>query len=158
MAKTYRALGVVAMVILLGLIVETIIIVNTPSQVTPDTFALAPAGSAAYVLLSGAWLVTLKVVAAIISTFAVIVAGQSRQWVWLAILLVVGLIGVYGTLPLFFVSPPAIVGASITTNAIINNLTYLIIPPAIPTLVALVFAALHLRADSSIQGVAVQRA
>jgi len=63
-------------------------------------------------------------------------------------LLVTGLLGAFGSVLLYYFAPPlGIVGASPTTNAFITGVVTEVIPPAIPTLAALVFAGLGLRAN-----------
>jgi len=80
MSKTYRALGVVAIVILLILIAQAIIIANSRIQGLPGPPPAFPFDSAAIWNYSiYIWpLISIRF-APIICTFAVVVAGQTRQ-------------------------------------------------------------------------------
>ena len=160
MAKMYRALGVTAIVMLLGLIGQAILLSVEANgragfQVAPG-LAAGPTGGVYFWLLTVIWPLTVSAFAPIIATFAVVIAWQTRQWAWLAIMLVAGLVGVWGsallaTFPLL----PAL-GVPSPSNYVMINLAIEVIPPALTALAALVFAALGLRAEPPAQRGAAQ--
>lgn len=156
MAKTYRALGIVAIVTLLILIAQVIIIANSHIQGLPAPASSIDLNSAPLSFyITAIWPLVARQFAPIIATFSIVVAAQSRQWGWLAAFIVTGIIGVFGPTMFFFFpvtfGVAAEVGASPNGLFIIEQLATEVIPAAIPVLAALVFAALSLRAGSSAQ-------
>lgn len=155
MAKTYRALGVTAIVMLVGLLAQAMLLnveaqARASLQLVPG-LATGPAGGIYAWLLAVMWPLTVRTFTPIISTFAAVAAAQSRQWAWFAVMLITGLVGVWGAAVLFAFPRLTILSASPTVNFVIVNLVIEVIPPAIPALAALVFAWLSLRAGSSAQ-------
>jgi hypothetical protein len=162
MAKTYRALGIVAIVTLLVLIAQIIIIANSHIQGLPAPASAIDLNSAPLSFyITAIWPLVARQFAPIIATFSIVVAGQSRQWGWLAAFIVTGIIGVFGPAMFFFfpatVGVAAEVGASPNGFFIVQQLVTEVIPPAIPALAALVFAWLSLRAGPSARRAAPQQ-
>lgn len=155
MAKTYRALGIVAIVTLLVLIVQVFIIANTRISGLPEPPPAFPVDSGPiWFYTTYIWPVTARLYAPIIATFSIVAAGQTRRWGWLAVFIVTGLIGVFGaTMFFYFAVTLGMAGASPNTMFILTQLASEVIPPAIPALAALVFAGLNLRIRPSTQGV-----
>lgn len=139
MVKTYRALGVVALVSLLGLALYAAYLHWLPTSY--------PNPGSGLLDLLAYWRFTVPLFAPIVSTFAVIVAAQSRDRPWLLVMLIVGFVGWYGELIL----PPLLnavgLGAAMPSSYALLIYTYgQTAFWALPALVALVFVWRKLRA------------
>ncbi len=160
MVKTYRALGVVAIVTLLCVVLEAILD-HEPGR----TLAISEFGWFNVYELSF-WSLTFRMLAPMIGTFSVLVAWQSRQWAWLVIFILTGIIGVFGVTLLGFLPLPVgfplpvsgaiqlpVNGASQPPDLYLLVITVAtnVVPLAIPALAALVFAWLNLRNRSPAQ-------
>ena len=137
MSKTYRALAIVAVVAL----AVVALVLASARYVTGGWFSYAPLMRPQ----ENYWLVGYLplllaaisgVCAPIVSTFSVVVAAQSRRWVWLIILVVIGLIGVYGeTVGLILI--PRYLPIAVFRPLSLDQL----IPQGLPAIAALIFVA-----------------
>jgi hypothetical protein len=154
MVRTYRALGIVTLLAIVALAVQFALAVFTVpgggrwvsyASITPQQ------GGSLIVILSIWWRLgwsrTLMMLPPLVSAFAVIVAAQSRRWIWLIVFLVAGLLASYGPLlltaffPIFF--PHNIVTLAVDVG---------IVSPLIPLPLALVFVWLGLRRGGQAAG------
>ena len=156
MVKTYRALGVAAMVALICLALDAVYLISMASQ-PPLSGSITDVPSPALFVL---WSYTILLFAPILSAFSVVVAGQSRAWKWLIAFVVTGIVAMYGFYIPFFVPqvfdfflhidlalhhnmPPA--------GTLAEDMFSHVILQAIPAVAALLFVGLKLRAPMAAQ-------
>lgn len=167
MSKTYRALGIAAITVLLTLTFYAVYVswwdlrsFNTNS---------APDRTLGY--LATFLALTVLLIAPIISTFSVIVAAQSRDRAWIIIFIVAGIIGSYGATINFFlphgiedvvtwlfllIVPPQDSGPP--SLSIAMDITRQVIFKLVPAVAAVIYVVLQRRAGATSAGAAVAQA
>ncbi len=161
MSKTYRALGITAIAMLIALALNAVFLYwwdLRDFNATP-----APGQSLAYLIIL--WSQTVLLIAPIISTFSLIVAAQSHDRAWIIIFLVTGIIGTYGVA--LDVLLPQVSGNLLLYafrdlappgSHIAMDITQQVIFRAVPAVAALIYVALKLRADAATRGAIVAQA
>lgn len=143
MSRTYRALAIVAVAVTVVSLVATFTF--EPGAGGWFSYAQLNPGAQFQSLLiiaaQRAWQTTTTIAPPIVATFGAIVAAQGRHWVWLAIFIALGLLGLYGGSALSPLTIALDSTWSFTSNPLTTGALLSLIAQALPAIAALLFVA-----------------
>jgi hypothetical protein len=141
-SKTYRALAVVAVVATLLSVASQLWLTHVSVN---GWFSYAPIGGPDFLglpagLLLAIWQPTTTLAAPVVSAFGIIVAAQARRWGWLVAFILLGLIAIYGPIPLLLLEAYGHLSRSLRVIGL-DTVAPQVLPLALPGIAALIFVA-----------------